>query len=444
MATCLKCRKWVISLAHTGVVIGIGLMLLLSTTQAATAKTVLRVATWGDISIRNTWLSLIKEYQKSHSDVDIKLENTSLGLYFQKLQVMAAGGAAPDIMEMDDSQLVHYASEGMLENLDSWISKDRAANKPGQVDLGDFFPVGLKLSSYKGHLYTLPQNFPYPTVLYYNKTLFDRAHLPYPDDTWTWNTLVETGKKLMNTLNTEGKTEVWAFQPQPFFAWTFVWSNGGSLVNEDGTRVLLDSDEAVQALQFYSDLVYKYKIAPTMGQQAALGGMEWYQTFNTGKVAMYQNGRWVIPQHRKITDFKWDVAPIPKSPYTGKRVNYVSSQAFGISASSQHKAEAWEFLKYLGSPVGQRFFVGLGMGIPVLKSVANSPEFLNAGPPRNNEVFLDAIQNAQAMPQLRNWDEVMNALLQTLGKVWNGETHRPIKEIMSELVPKLDKTLNAR
>ena len=33
-------------------------------------------------------------------------------------------------------------------------------------------------------------------ALYYNKAMFDAAGIPYPDDTWDWDKLIEVGKQL--------------------------------------------------------------------------------------------------------------------------------------------------------------------------------------------------------------------------------------------------------
>lgn len=41
----------------------------------------------------------------------------------------------------------------------------------------------------------------------------------------------------------------------------YVWSHGGEVFDEDG-NVVINSDEAVESLQFMKDIIHKYKITP--------------------------------------------------------------------------------------------------------------------------------------------------------------------------------------
>ena len=72
------------------------------------------------------------------------------------------------------------------------------------------------------------------------------------------------------------------------------------------TKVVFDTPETVAGLQFAQDLIYKYKISPTVQDSANLGA-----SFDTGQVAMDITGMWAVVFRRNITDFKWDVANLP-------------------------------------------------------------------------------------------------------------------------------------
>ncbi|ETJ29197.1 ABC transporter, substrate-binding protein, partial [human gut metagenome] len=57
------------------------------------------------------------------------------------------------------------------------------------VDLNKFPQDLVDLYKSDGKNYAIPKD--YDTVgLWYNKTLFDEAGISYPDETWTWDTLL--------------------------------------------------------------------------------------------------------------------------------------------------------------------------------------------------------------------------------------------------------------
>ena len=53
--------------------------------------------------------------------------------------------------------------------------------------------------TYQGKLHGLP--YFQDSVGLYNKELFDKAGLPYPDKTWTWQTVEENAAKLTDKSN---------------------------------------------------------------------------------------------------------------------------------------------------------------------------------------------------------------------------------------------------
>ena len=75
--------------------------------------------------------------------------------------------------------------------------------------------------------------------------MFDAAGIAYPDDTWTWDTLVDVGKKLTLDTNGDGQTDQWGFYTETTdmenYWSSLVWQNGGDIVSADRTQTLLGS-----------------------------------------------------------------------------------------------------------------------------------------------------------------------------------------------------------
>ena len=52
--------------------------------------------------------------------------------------------------------------------------------------------------------------------------------------------------------------------------WQWVLWNHGRFWTPDGTRCIVNSPEALEALQFLHDLQYRYRVCPTFSQHARL------------------------------------------------------------------------------------------------------------------------------------------------------------------------------
>ena len=106
--------------------------------------------------------------------------------YLDKFTTTALGGAAPDVVDLDTTWVSTVAAHGLLQPLDDLVAK---------LPVADISPAAWKASQFKGVQYAIP-NRSGPGVYYYNKTVFDKAGVPYPTDDWTYSDFLEIAKKL--------------------------------------------------------------------------------------------------------------------------------------------------------------------------------------------------------------------------------------------------------
>jgi multiple sugar transport system substrate-binding protein len=249
-------------------------------------------------------------------------------------------------------------------------------------------PKSLRAFTYEKGLYALPKDIG-SLVIFYNKDLFDKAGVPYPDKTWTWDTLIENGRRLTKTDSSGRPSQFGFLAYRQIERWApFVYQNGGRIFDENGERCLLDKPEAIEAVQFFTDLFLKHHIMPTISQSQAMGGGQG-QLFESGKVAMIVDGRWMVPQYSKAK-FAWDVAHLPKMKERG---TFTHVSGYVMSSRSKHKSEAWRLLKYLTGRKVQTSMTEKGLLVPARKSIAASDVFLTPDvPPAHDEVFLEATE----------------------------------------------------
>jgi multiple sugar transport system substrate-binding protein len=180
------------------------------------------------------------------------------------------------------------------------------------------------------------------------------------------------------------------------------------------------------------DMTFTDKSVPDSNTSGQYGG----DTFLAGVSAMTALGHWVVPGYADAK-LNFDAAPMPKGP--AGRFTSVNSAGFVIAQGSKHPAQAFEFLKFVLSTKGQTRLAELGFACPVLKSIAESPVFLNQKIAINQQVFLDALQYANIKPVFKGYDEWASAVGDGMAPVWRGEAD--LNKTLDEVVVTADDVL---
>ncbi len=90
-----------------------------------------------------------------------------------------------------------------------------------------------------------------------------------------------------------------------------------------------------------------------------------------------------------------------------QKASILHSDAYCIAAASKNKDLAWGFVEYAQGVDGQTVAAKLGRTVPSLKSVANSPAFLDPSlSPASSQVFLDAVPTMKLVPVLSTWPQI--------------------------------------
>ncbi|HYN62957.1 MAG TPA: extracellular solute-binding protein, partial [Candidatus Limnocylindrales bacterium] len=129
--------------------------------------------------------------------------------------------------------------------------------------------------------------------------------------------------------------------------------------------------------------------------------------FLNGRLAMLLSSRRSTPTFRTITDFDWDIAPLPVH---AQPAGILHSDAYCMTRASESKDAAWSFVEFALAEVGQRIMAASGRTVPSLINVANSDAFLDpAAKPANSRVFLDTIPYIRRVPNISTWPEIEDA-----------------------------------
>ena len=214
--------------------------------------------------------------------------------------------------------------------------------------LKSFYPAFMENSQTGGKTWGIP--FQRSTiVLYYNKDLFKEAGLDPNKAPATWTEMTQYAQKLTKR-DASGKVTQWGVEiPSSGFPyWLFqglVIENGVNLMNAAGTEVYYDKPEVIGALQYWVDLVNKYKVHPE-------GIVDWGTTpkdFFEKKVAMMWTTTGNLTNVKNNAKFDFGVAMLPASKQRGSPTGGGNFYIYKKSTPQQREA-AYKFIKWVTTP----------------------------------------------------------------------------------------------
>jgi ABC-type glycerol-3-phosphate transport system substrate-binding protein len=171
-------------------------------------------------------------------------------------------------------------------------------------------------------------------------------------------------------------------------------------------EVTLKNELTRKALTYYDSLIREHHLAP--GPDSPEWTVDAFQLFREQKVVFFVGDGSLLAEADKIKDFKWDIAPAPKGP---KRMQPGMPQPgsmtppapvevwpryarFSVSGNcvwvnSAYFSQAWQFARFCSTEPAQRIFAKVRAGVPGIKVVAESTEFLRQ-PPGHVDVLLSS------------------------------------------------------
>lgn len=397
-----------------------------------------------ELTVAHAWEAAFMPHQEAwdktlmakYPNITIKNINSAWAEHNRIVPTWAAANQLPDIIYVHGSRAFPWNREGIMVPIDAYLQSDK------EFDVNGIWAEALRLYQYNGKQYELPYDHG-PIILGYNKDLFDKAGLKYPDENWTWDDFLVAAQKL-----TDPKKPQWGYGGyyggivslgnEIGIALVGPW--GGKVFSDDEKKLLLDTPETKTALQFFADLIHKHKAAPKSAESQSFPQGAWV----AGVTGMFAVATWGTPTLIQFANFKWDVAPWPKGPKGRKTGSFGSG--YGITRDSKNKDAAWKYLREYLSKEGMEFmWASSGRGSPARK--AAYPAYLKSpGAPEHAQYFLEALdQYAETGHPYKTSAaaEVADVFSRHTQLVETGEktVEQAIADIIKEAQPLLDKAV---
>lgn len=361
---------------------------------ASAEKVQIRLATWAGVDEAKELQGVIDKVNAAATTFEI-ISEPSPADYYTKLQTTLAGGTAADLFWLSQEYIAGYADKGALLDITDMLKGD-TTSPAAQLD--DYFPSVLASAQYNGKTWGLPW-ISQPVMLYYNPELFTAAGIDPPDDTWDWAKFQDAAAKLTNKDQGVYGTAFNGWPPIHMF----IWQAGGEVISEDLKTSPIDSPEAVAGAQFYADIIYNEKYAPS---EATLKEQGFGEMAKAGKIAMFFGGAADDLDYAHAKDPKnalLKVALVPKGPQN--RATFAWTASTGINSKTKYPEQAFQALVALTDGIHHWKVVA------PRKSLATEETIVASVPDKKDSaaVILQALPDMRAfriVPRHQEWDTI--------------------------------------
>ena len=334
------------------------------------------------------------------------------------IQVPNTNGAAGAVLSSGNDSAVNYGIRNAVLDLTQFPDYDEVVSR-----FSDSAMVQLRFG---GATYGLPETQTFP-MMFYRKDILAELGLEVPQ---TWQDV-----KVAMTVLAKNQMEFGMLPSEQVFA-MLLYQNGGAYYSEDGSRSLLDSEEAVNTFRQYCEYYTDYKLDKETSVE---------QRFRTGECPIIIND-YTLYNNLQVSapdiDGLWGIAPVPGTELPDGSIDR-STGSTGLtslimSATEEPKA-CWEFLKWWTSAETQTSF---GYEMESLQGeagrvpTANLEAFENlAWKASDMEALVEQHGYVRGIPQVPggyySWRNVNNAFYTV---TTDTDTASPREELMDKVV----------
>ncbi|HET8640836.1 MAG TPA: sugar ABC transporter substrate-binding protein [Pseudonocardiaceae bacterium] len=296
----------------------------------------------------------VKSDFKAQTGAEVDIQFVPWANAHDKFVNAVGGGETPDVAEVGTTWTPEFADAGILADL-----SDRVKDKDPLVD------SLVTAGELDGKLYGMPWYAGVRSIVY-RADVFNELNIEPPT---SWDELVAAGQKIK-----AGKPDMIPFPvagDSTFGLLPFIWGAGGEVAEQDGDawKSTLDSAQAREGIQFYTDLALKHGLSTP-------AATTWKETnlrdeFVKGTVAMMISGSWTpksILQKAPQLEGKIGAFGIP-GPDGGLSRSFVGGSHLAVFDNSDEKDLSWKFVELMTSEANAADWASQSSFFPGIESL---------------------------------------------------------------------------
>jgi N,N'-diacetylchitobiose transport system substrate-binding protein len=372
-----------------------------STANGSTSRShATKIVVWLQNDAQNGWPDAVatanRLFKQQHPDVDVDVQYQSWGTHLAKFDAALAGGDAPDVIELGNSEMTKYMAAGAFKQL------TQSAFPNNKTWLS-----GLKASAmYNGKLYGVPYYAGVRAVIY-RKDQYKQAGIKgTPKTLAQW---FADNRKLMKKFGKDPGYSAVYFPGQYWYAaMSFVYDYGGSIAVHKGGKWkgALNSPQALQGLTQVQTVFKTLTRASKTGTEA---NPQQSLVFAKGKVGSFFGNGWEWPYalDPKLGNpaLAPDMGAYPMPSHIKGRYmpTFIGGSDLGVPVTTKNQSLGVDWIKAFTGNASETEIVKGGQ-------IANTTKLLSlsAADPQKAP-FARAAKYGWFVPTSPNWTNVENA-----------------------------------
>ena len=338
------------------------------------------------------------QFEEEH-DVTLDFTSVTWDNAQQTVNNRVDGGEAPDVARWPARWIPQLVGKEALVPITDMM----------EGEFGDKFYQGMADGCmYQGEYYAAPWASS-NKCMYYNKDVFEEAGLdPENPQIDNWDEMLAAAQTITEETDTPalGLAGADALETASQY-YHYHWSYGADLIDDDAQPVV-NSDEAVDALSFYSDLHLEHGV--TQSSPLSSTRQDIRQLFESGSLGMVIAHVYAgLNIEESDADFDYGIVQVPEGPAGRFNLNTID----GVSIFAQTEVEdlARDLLRFYFDE-DRHFGYASNKGfMPTMEAVGDRDYFQES---KNWEPFIEAGQYARARPKLSNFNEFNNRMVQAI------------------------------
>ncbi len=289
---------------------------------------------WARNTSNNLAQNIVDEYNKTHKNqIDLTIVPTDS--YQPKVAAAAASGALPDILASDVVYSPNYVKQGLFQDITNQVK-----SLPFYANLSH---AHTQAASLNGKIYGTPFLVDSSLILY-NKSLFQKAGLDPNKGPANFNDILTDSRAVRSKVG--GDTYGFYFGGNcagcdAYTMMAYLAAAGTPPFTNNGKTANFNTPAMKATLDLYKQLWDEGLVAPSAKSEV---GTNWNILFNQGKIGILPRGTGNFANLKNAT-FDWGVVALP-APDGSATSAFIGGDVAGISSTSKHLAEAWNFLAW--------------------------------------------------------------------------------------------------
>jgi len=276
---------------------------------------------------------LADAYNKTHKN-QVKITVIQESAYQQKVGAAAASNGLPDILAADVVYSPNYVKQGLYQDITSKVK--------GLRFYKDLTPAHSEAASRDGKIYGTPLVVD-SSLIIYNKDLYSKAGLDPEKAPANFDDIYKDAKAI-RALGGDTYGFYFAGNSAGANAYTlfpYAAAAGTPPLQDDGTKASIDNKAFNATLDLYKRM-YDEGIIPSAAKSE--DGSTWPAAFEAGQIGIIPLGTFEFATLAKAP-FQWGVAELP-APDGAKTSTFVGGDVVGITKTSKHFEQAWDFIAW--------------------------------------------------------------------------------------------------